>query len=83
MKKSDYSNIKSIEQLRAARSDNKCHMVRAEARLKEDFLSLKDALSPESIFSEIISETVTFVSRFCLYRRVYMLIRSFFRKISY
>ena len=81
MKKSDYSNIKSIEQLRTVRINNKCRILCAETKLKEDLLLLKESLRPESIFKEILSETLTFASHFCLYRRVFQLLCSLLRKI--
>ncbi len=83
MKKTDYSNIKSIEQLRVARIDNKCRMIRAEAKMKDNLLSLRKSLRPENILKEIVGEYLMFLSRFCLYRRIYRSLLSFFRKRTY
>ena len=69
MKSCDYWKIKSINELLLAKKENEFHLASARKELSTSFSSLRESLYPSRIFIHFIRNSLSWASRFYLYRQ--------------
>lgn len=80
MKSADYSQIKSIEQLRVARSENEQRLLQTRKSLKSSLLSVKESLRLTIIFAKIAARSFSLASDLYFYRKGILMLGSLLRK---
>lgn len=80
MKSADYSQIKSIEELRVARSENEQRLLQTKESLKSSLSSVKESLRLTIIFAKIAGRSFSLASDLYFYRKGIMMLGSLLRK---
>ena len=80
MKSADYSQIKSIEELRIARSENEQRLLQTRESLKSNLSSVKESLRLTIIFAKIAGRSFSLTSDLYFYRKGIMMLGSLLRK---
>ena len=76
MKSADYSQIKSIEELRIARCKNEQRLAQAKECLKSNLNSVKTSLRLTIIFAKIVGRSFSMASDLYFYRKGILLLGS-------
>lgn len=81
MKSSDYSNLKTLKELRRMRFENDVRLDHSQNILHRDFYFLRESLKLNNIVSNTFDNTLSMMSQVDIFRRGYFWIRSFFHDV--
>ena len=82
MKKSNYSKISSINELRCAIKDSAARSKHAEKMLQKNIASIRASLHLGTMLITLCSDYLSFASHIHIYKRGYLWLRSLFLKFS-